>query len=51
MIRDDPSTVPGRAALAAARQVPVPLSGFAWVGGEQSLCAALRRHWLAAGLP
>ena len=50
-VRTDPFAVPGRAALAAARAVPVPVSGYGWVVGEQSLCADLRRHWVDAGLP
>ncbi|TKV57173.1 siderophore-interacting protein [Nakamurella flava] len=51
VVRADPFAVPGRAALAAAQEVPVPLSGYGWVVGEQGLCADLRRYWLAAGMP
>lgn len=51
VVRDDPHAIPGRAALTTARQLPVPLTGYAWVVGEQGLCADLRRHWLASGLP
>lgn len=51
VVRTDAHAVPGRAALAAAREVPVPVTGYGWVVGEQGLCADLRRYWLAAGMP
>ncbi|MFC6579519.1 siderophore-interacting protein [Planomonospora parontospora] len=50
--REDPHEVPGRAALAAARELPVPAEPFfGWVVGEQALPVALRRHWVGAGVP
>ncbi|MEU7003194.1 siderophore-interacting protein [Nonomuraea sp. NPDC046570] len=52
VIRDDPHALPGRAVLAAAEQVALPDEPtFGWVVGEQALPVALRRHWIAAGLP
>nr|BFE86995.1 hypothetical protein GCM10020093_095960 [Planobispora longispora] len=52
MPREDPHEVPGRAALALARELPVPAeSFFGWAVGEQALPAALRRHWIGAGVP
>lgn len=44
--------VPGRAALAAAREVPVPPGPvYAWTVGESDLVTTLRRHWVQAGVP
>lgn len=52
VIRDDPHALPGRAALAAAERMPLPDGpAFGWVVGEQALPVAVRRHWIAAGLP
>lgn len=52
VVRDDEQLVPGVRALAAAAALDVP-SGplYAWAVGEQSLPTALRRHWIAAGIP
>ena len=50
--RDDPTATPGPAALAAA--VALGVSGdrtYAWVAGESALPVALRRLWVAAGVP
>jgi NADPH-dependent ferric siderophore reductase len=50
--RDDAHAISGQAALAAAKAVPVPgRPFFGWVVGEQALPAALRRHWVKAGVP
>ncbi|ASW57590.1 NADPH-dependent ferric siderophore reductase [Plantactinospora sp. KBS50] len=50
--RDDPRALPGRAALAAVRAMPAPPpTVYAWTAGEQGLPSALRRHWVAAGVP
>jgi len=49
--RDDAGAVPGRAALAAAVAAPTDPASFAWVAGEQGLVAALRREWIARGVP
>lgn len=50
--RADPTAVPGRAALAAATELPGPgPSGYGWVVGEQSLATGLRRHWVRTGTP
>ncbi|WP_217616127.1 siderophore-interacting protein [Cellulomonas sp. GbtcB1] len=52
VVRDDPHAVAGPAALAAVEALPVPDEPVtAWVVGEQSLVAAARRHWVAAGVP
>lgn len=52
VVRTDPHGVPGRAALAAAQALPVTGEpSYGWVVGEAALPAALRRHWVAAGLP
>lgn len=51
IVRDDPADVPGRAALAAIRETPVP-SGpvYAWAAGESGLATGARRHWVAEGV-
>lgn len=41
--------VPGEAARAFAEGLPV--GGYGWAVGEQALPAAMRRHWIAGGLP
>lgn len=52
VVREDPSAVPGVAALAAASSaVPGREPGYHWVVGEQSLVAGMRRHWVRAGVP
>ncbi|MFJ1767047.1 siderophore-interacting protein [Amycolatopsis sp. NPDC088138] len=44
--------VAGRAALAAAQDLPVPpAAAHGWVVGESAMAAALRRHWVRAGIP
>ncbi|RLK58983.1 siderophore-interacting protein [Actinokineospora cianjurensis] len=45
------SGVPGRLALAAARELPVdgPRT-YGWVVGEQALASGLRKHWVGAGM-
>ncbi|WP_327351332.1 siderophore-interacting protein [Streptomyces sp. NBC_01304] len=50
--RTDASAVPGEAALAAARGLPVPEGPcYGWVVGESGLATGLRRHWVGQGLP
>jgi NADPH-dependent ferric siderophore reductase len=50
--RDDEAAVPGRKALAAATLLPVPAEPFyGWAVGESALPVAMRRHWVAAGVP
>ncbi|SCF07589.1 NADPH-dependent ferric siderophore reductase, contains FAD-binding and SIP domains [Micromonospora haikouensis] len=52
LAREDPQALPGRAALAAAQALPAPPpDAYAWTVGEQTLPTALRRHWIAAGIP
>ncbi|ACZ22064.1 siderophore-interacting protein [Sanguibacter keddieii DSM 10542] len=52
VVRTDPHAVPGRAALAAVQAFPVTDEPFyGWAVGEAALPVALRRHWVAAGLP
>ncbi|MFD8565841.1 siderophore-interacting protein [Streptomyces sp. NPDC059639] len=44
--------VPGAAALARARELPLPDGPFyGWVVGESGLATGLRRHWVAQGVP
>ncbi|MBM7773924.1 NADPH-dependent ferric siderophore reductase [Actinokineospora baliensis] len=46
----DSDAIPGQAALATSR--PLPIQGaYGWVVGEQSLASGLRKHWVEAGLP
>lgn len=49
--RDDPAAAPGRAAVRMVETLPIPSDGYAWVVGEQALCADLRRFWVAGGMP
>jgi NADPH-dependent ferric siderophore reductase len=52
IVRTDPHAVPGAAVRAAAEAEPVPNEPFAaWVAGEQTLVADVRRHWVRAGVP
>ncbi|MBF4564558.1 siderophore-interacting protein [Plantibacter sp. VKM Ac-2876] len=52
VVREDPHDVPGRAALAAAAALGVPDTPcYAWVVGEQSLAANVRRLWVRGGMP
>lgn len=53
IVRSDPHAAPGYAVLteavaAGASGRPVP--AYAWVAGEQSLVAAMRRHWVRVGV-
>lgn len=51
VVRDDRRAVPGAAVLAAAVEAaPSPGGRFHWAAGEQSLPAAMRRHWVRAGV-
>ncbi|MDF9716122.1 siderophore-interacting protein [Nocardioides sp. ChNu-99] len=51
VVRTDPHAVPGRAVLAAAREVAVTgAAPYAWVAGEQGLVSQLRRHWVQVGV-
>lgn len=53
VVRADPRAAPGYAvltdAIEAGAAVPVP-PAYAWVAGEQSLVAAMRRHWVRVGV-
>lgn len=50
--RDDPAATPGPAALAAAVALgAIGERTYAWVAGESALPVALRRLWVAAGVP
>lgn len=52
--RTDHRAIPGRAALAAAEALPLPLPDelfYGWTVGEQSLPTGVRRHWIRAGVP
>lgn len=50
VVRDDTHAVPGTAALAAARQLPSPVTrAYGWAVGESALPIAMRRHWLSQG--
>lgn len=50
--RDRHDGIPGRAALAAAQDLPVPGERFyGWAVGEQAMASAMRRHWTRAGIP
>lgn len=50
-VRENGGT-PGHAALAAAIESGIPGEPFfGWTVGEQSLPAAMRRHWVEAGVP
>lgn len=52
LVRDTAHATPGRAALAAAVATPLPDEPwYGWVVGESTLPVALRRHWVAAGVP
>ncbi|KAA1424000.1 siderophore-interacting protein [Mumia zhuanghuii] len=52
VVRDDPSAVPGQAALRAVEALTLPDEpAYAWVVGESSLVAGARRHWVQAGVP
>lgn len=49
---DRTDDLPGRLALEIARSLPVPADPFfGWVVGESSLPVAMRRHWVARGVP
>jgi NADPH-dependent ferric siderophore reductase len=51
VVRADPHAVPGAAALETATALDAPAeAGYAWVAGEQTLAAAMRRHWVRAGV-
>ncbi|MGP3775346.1 siderophore-interacting protein [Streptomyces sp. SDT5-1] len=44
--------VPGAAALARARELPLPDGPlYGWAVGESGLATGLRRHWVAQGVP
>lgn len=53
VVRADPRAAPGYAVLTAAIEAggagEVP-PAYAWVAGEQSLVAAMRRHWVRVGV-
>ena len=50
--RTDEHAIPGRLALAAAAEMPLPDDGsYGWVVGEQGLASGVRRLWVDAGLP
>lgn len=52
VVRTDHAARPGAAALAALQERPVPTEPFyGWTVGEQQLPTAVRRHWVAAGVP
>ncbi|MFG6402102.1 siderophore-interacting protein [Microbacterium sp. P04] len=51
VVRDEPAAIPGQAVLKAATTADGPVAPtYFWVAGEQSMCAALRRHWITAGV-
>ncbi|RZS37632.1 siderophore-interacting protein [Herbihabitans rhizosphaerae] len=50
--RDDHGRTPGKAAYAAATELPVPDRPFyGWAVGEQALASGKRKHWTRAGVP
>ncbi|MEU9189770.1 siderophore-interacting protein [Streptomyces sp. NPDC048484] len=52
VVRDDPSAVPGAAALAELRgHVPARPTGYAFIVGESTLATEGRRHLHRSGLP
>lgn len=52
VVRDDAAAIPGRRALAVATALPAPTEPFyGWAVGESALPVAMRRHWVAAGVP
>ncbi|WP_285136346.1 siderophore-interacting protein [Microbacterium sp. lyk4-40-TSB-66] len=53
IVRDDPHATPGYAVLTAAveaSEAEAVVPAYAWVAGEQSLVAAMRRHWVRVGV-
>lgn len=52
IVRVDPHSTPGVAVRDAAVEAGVGAvpPAYAWVAGEQSLVAAMRRHWVRAGV-
>jgi len=51
VVRRDHAALPGRAALAAAEALRPTETFHGWVAGEQGLVTAVRRHWIATGVP
>lgn len=53
IMRSDPHTTPGAAALTQVQQLNLldPATVQAYVGGEQAMVAGSRRHLVAAGVP
>jgi NADPH-dependent ferric siderophore reductase len=53
VVRDDPHATPGYTVLTAAvgaSEAGAVVPAYAWVAGEQSLVAAMRRHWVRVGV-
>lgn len=51
ILRRNGTEIPGRTALAAATEIPVPAEPFyGWTVGERALPANVRRHWVRAGV-
>ena len=50
IVRVDARATPGIAVRDAAVEGDIAVPAYAWVAGEQSLVAALRRHWVRAGV-
>jgi NADPH-dependent ferric siderophore reductase len=53
VVRTDPHATPGYAVLRTAiesSEAGAPVPAYAWVAGEQSLAAAMRRHWVRVGV-
>lgn len=53
IVRDDLHATPGYAVLTAAIEASeggAVVPAYAWVAGEQSLVAAMRRHWVRVGV-
>lgn len=50
IVRIDPHATPGATVRDAATAGAPETPAYAWVAGEQSLVAAMRRHWVRAGV-
>lgn len=53
IVRDHPHATPGSAvstAAVGASEAGAVVPAYAWVAGEQSLVAAMRRHWVRVGV-
>jgi len=50
VVRVDPHATPGAAVRDAAVAAESAMPAYAWVAGEQALAAAMRRHWVRAGV-